>query len=170
MPRRQTSPLLKLSHLCLGATHASLTSFQALATMFQRLLDSELIVVRVVFVVVLRWTSHFYLYYHGLLIASVDSLFKRSCRFTMHSCVHRRREKEKEQKNKRSRENKRKSKTKKKRQKKEKETWSKEELAHKRQLALTVYSTPLMTPTTDLGLSTRVLMFEFVRLVTGTFS
>jgi len=33
-----------------------------------------------------------------------------------------------------------------------------------------LYSPDHRTPTTDLGLSTRVLMFEFVRLVTGTFS
>jgi len=34
------------------------------------------------------------------------------------------------------------------------------EPAHKRQLILTVYATPLMTPTTDLGLSIRLSMFE----------
>jgi len=34
----------------------------------------------------------------------------------------------------------------------------------------TVYTTPLMTLTTDLGLSIRVSMFEYVRLVTGTSS
>ena len=34
------------------------------------------------------------------------------------------------------------------------------EPAHKRQLTLTVYVTPLMTPTTDLGLSIRLSMFE----------
>ena len=34
------------------------------------------------------------------------------------------------------------------------------ESAHKRQLALTVYATPLMTPNTDLGLSIRFSMFE----------
>jgi len=31
---------------------------------------------------------------------------------------------------------------------------------HKRQLTLTVYTTPLMTPTTALGLSMRLSMFE----------
>jgi len=35
------------------------------------------------------------------------------------------------------------------------------EPAHKRQLISTVYATPLMTPTTDLGLSIRLSMFEF---------
>jgi len=34
------------------------------------------------------------------------------------------------------------------------------ESAHKRQLTLTVYATPLMTPTTDLGLSICLSMFE----------
>jgi len=34
------------------------------------------------------------------------------------------------------------------------------EPAHKRQLASTVYATPLMTPTTALGLSIRLSMFE----------
>jgi len=34
------------------------------------------------------------------------------------------------------------------------------EPAHKRQLTSTVYTTPLMTPTTDLGLSIRLSMFE----------
>jgi len=34
------------------------------------------------------------------------------------------------------------------------------EPAHKRQLISTVYATPLMTPTTDLGLSIRLCMFE----------
>ena len=34
------------------------------------------------------------------------------------------------------------------------------EPAHKRQLISTVYATPLMTPTTDLGLSIRLFMFE----------
>jgi len=33
-----------------------------------------------------------------------------------------------------------------------------------------VYATPLMTLTTDLGLSIRVSVFEYVRLVTGTSS
>ena len=37
-------------------------------------------------------------------------------------------------------------------------------------LTWTVYATPLMTLTTDLGLSIRVSMFEYVRLVTKTFS
>ena len=32
------------------------------------------------------------------------------------------------------------------------------------------HATPLMTLTTDLGLSIRVFMFEYVRLVTGTSS
>jgi len=40
----------------------------------------------------------------------------------------------------------------------------------KRQLTWTVYATPLITLTTDLGLSTRALMFEYVKLVTGTSS
>jgi len=40
----------------------------------------------------------------------------------------------------------------------------------KRWLTWTVYATPLMTLTTDLGLSIRVSMFEYVRLVTGTSS
>jgi len=40
----------------------------------------------------------------------------------------------------------------------------------KRLLTWTVYATPLMTLTTDLGLSIHVSMFEYVRLVTGTFS
>ena len=40
----------------------------------------------------------------------------------------------------------------------------------KRRLTWTVYATPLMTLTTDLGLSIRVSMFEYVRLVTGTSS
>jgi len=40
----------------------------------------------------------------------------------------------------------------------------------KRRLTWTVYATPLMTPTTDLGLSIRVFMFEYVRLVTATSS
>ena len=34
------------------------------------------------------------------------------------------------------------------------------EPAHKRQLTSTVYATPLMTPTTDLGLSIRLSIFE----------
>jgi len=34
------------------------------------------------------------------------------------------------------------------------------EHAHKRQLISTVYATPLMTPTTDLGLSIRLSIFE----------
>ena len=34
------------------------------------------------------------------------------------------------------------------------------EPAHKRQLISTVYATPLMTPTTDLGLFIRLSMFE----------
>ena len=34
------------------------------------------------------------------------------------------------------------------------------EPAHKRQLALTVYASPLVNPTTDLGLSIRLSMFE----------
>jgi len=34
------------------------------------------------------------------------------------------------------------------------------ETAHKRQLTLTIYATPLMTPTTALGLSIRLSMFE----------
>ena len=34
------------------------------------------------------------------------------------------------------------------------------EPAHKKQLISTVYATPLMTPTTDLGLSIRLSMFE----------
>jgi len=34
------------------------------------------------------------------------------------------------------------------------------EPTHKRQLTLTVYATPLMTPTTELGLSIRLSMFE----------
>ena len=34
------------------------------------------------------------------------------------------------------------------------------EPAHKRQLTSTVYATPLMTPTTDLGLFIRLSMFE----------
>jgi len=34
------------------------------------------------------------------------------------------------------------------------------EPAHKRQLISTVYATPLMTPTTNLGLSIRLSMFE----------
>jgi len=38
----------------------------------------------------------------------------------------------------------------------------------KRLLTWTVYATPLMTLTTDLGLSIRVSMFEYVRLVTAT--
>ena len=40
----------------------------------------------------------------------------------------------------------------------------------KRRLTWTVYATPLMTFTTDLGLSIRVCMFKFVRLVTGSSS
>jgi len=40
----------------------------------------------------------------------------------------------------------------------------------KRRLTWTVYATPLMTVTTDLGLSIRVSMFEYVRLVIGTSS
>jgi hypothetical protein len=40
----------------------------------------------------------------------------------------------------------------------------------KKWLTWTVYATPLMTLTTDLGLSVRVSMFEYVRLVTGTSS
>jgi len=40
----------------------------------------------------------------------------------------------------------------------------------KGQLTWTVYATPLMTLTTDLGLSIRVSMIEYVRLVTGTSS
>jgi len=39
-----------------------------------------------------------------------------------------------------------------------------------RRLTWTVYATPLMTLTTDLGLSIRVSMFEYVRLVTGISS
>ena len=35
--------------------------------------------------------------------------------------------------------------------------------AHKRQLTSTVYATPLMTPTTDLGLSIRLSMFRVAR-------
>ena len=35
------------------------------------------------------------------------------------------------------------------------------EPVHKRQLISTVYATPLMTPTTDLGLSIRLSMLEF---------
>ena len=38
----------------------------------------------------------------------------------------------------------------------------------KRRLTWTVYATPLMTLTTDLGLSIRVSMVEYVRLVTRT--
>jgi len=34
------------------------------------------------------------------------------------------------------------------------------ETAHKRQLTSTIYATPLMTPTTDFGLSIRLSMFE----------
>jgi len=34
------------------------------------------------------------------------------------------------------------------------------ETAHKRQLTSTIYATPLMTPTTALGLSIRLCMFE----------
>ena len=40
------------------------------------------------------------------------------------------------------------------------------ELAHTRQMTLTVYATLLMTPTTALGLFIHVSMFEYVRLVT----
>ena len=40
----------------------------------------------------------------------------------------------------------------------------------KRWLTWTVYATPLMTLITDLGLSIRVSMFEYVRLVTGNSS
>jgi len=40
----------------------------------------------------------------------------------------------------------------------------------KRWLTWTVSATPLMTLTTDLGLSIRVSMFEHVRLVAGTSS
>jgi len=40
----------------------------------------------------------------------------------------------------------------------------------KRWLTWTVYATPLTTLTTDLGLSIRVFMFEYMRLVTGTSS
>jgi len=40
----------------------------------------------------------------------------------------------------------------------------------KRWLTWTVYATPLMTLTKDLGLSIHVSMFEHVRLVTGTCS
>ena len=40
----------------------------------------------------------------------------------------------------------------------------------KRQLTWTVYASPLMTLTTDLNLSIRVSMFEYVRLMTGTSS
>jgi len=40
----------------------------------------------------------------------------------------------------------------------------------KRRLTWMVYATPLMTLTTDLGLSIRVSVFEYVRLVTGTSS
>jgi len=36
------------------------------------------------------------------------------------------------------------------------------EPAHKRQLISTVYATPLMTPTTDLGLSIRLSMFDLL--------
>ena len=39
-----------------------------------------------------------------------------------------------------------------------------------RRLTWTVYATPLMTLTTDLGLSILVSMLEHVRLVTGTSS
>ena len=39
-----------------------------------------------------------------------------------------------------------------------------------RRLTWTVYATPLMTLTTDLGLSIRDSIFEYVRLVTGTSS
>jgi len=39
-----------------------------------------------------------------------------------------------------------------------------------RWLTWTVYATPLMTLTTDLGLSIRVSMFEYGKLVTGTSS
>ena len=35
------------------------------------------------------------------------------------------------------------------------------EPGHKRQLISTIYATPLTTPTTDLGLSIRLSMFEF---------
>jgi len=41
---------------------------------------------------------------------------------------------------------------------------------NKKRLTWTVYATPLMTLTTDLGLSIRVSMFEYVRLVIGTSS
>ena len=40
----------------------------------------------------------------------------------------------------------------------------------KRRLTWTVYATPLMTLTTDLGLSIRVSMIEYVRLMTRTSS
>jgi len=40
----------------------------------------------------------------------------------------------------------------------------------KRRLTWSVYATPLMTLTTDLALSIRVSMFEYVRLVIGTSS
>ena len=40
----------------------------------------------------------------------------------------------------------------------------------KRQLIWTVYATPLMTLTTNLGLSILISIFEYVRLVTGTSS
>ena len=42
--------------------------------------------------------------------------------------------------------------------------------AMKRRLTWMVYATPLMTLTTELGLSIRVSMFEYVRLVTRTSS
>jgi len=35
-----------------------------------------------------------------------------------------------------------------------------QETAYKKQVISTVYATPLMTPTTDLGLSIRIFMFE----------
>jgi len=38
----------------------------------------------------------------------------------------------------------------------------------KRRLTWTVYATPLITLTTDLGLFIRISMFEYVRLVTET--
>jgi len=40
----------------------------------------------------------------------------------------------------------------------------------KRCLTQTIYATPLMTLTTDLGLPIHVSMFEHMRLVTGTSS
>ena len=39
--------------------------------------------------------------------------------------------------------------------------------AHERQLTSTVYATPLMTPTTALGLSIRLCMFELRETASG---